>query len=575
MRFLFLLLFLPLVVCAQGPTVFIPFMMDDPYETDWARRVVANGGALPSLNTITAMETLRLGCIAASLTNKIYSLCVFVPDSVIAASTPLFKHRGADPWTNSGFVIGDLSVNGLKGDGVSKFLDTAIIAKLGQGANSVGSSNLGITVIITESATNVNSPILMNQQLTPDNYAMGLFVSGGGSNQYYNGFVGAAHYVVTNDLFRVGYVSANSISLNFSLYVASPVESHKKLSDSIADNPNTGFPATVVGLNNSTIPVFAYRINGTNAGFNTMRASLVMLHEAFTQTESSNFWILAKACRETLGGGTGDPTHDWNNKIVLAGGDNISSTTSNAVRTFYSGLDTDALLYRMIVVNPYAPDNLTAARTPLICQSGAMFWTNNNFGSSNLTVNGLQGNLSTKSLGVGVNFATLTVRGFNGNNVGLSIMTSEIPFHTNVHNFGSAGTAASSVFDVGNNSGDLTFYAWKFAGINTNFVVYHTAQTNFASYLSGNRTATNAIALYVGTNGTFFVATNATGTQTGSGATMTNCVAHAVSSPTGIGNWSNERVSFIALHPGLTQTESSNLYMRVHTMRTAMGGGSP
>src|SRR5688572_13026363 len=108
--------------------------------TDWSQRVVANGGAVPSQQTIQCMETLRLTLIGMGLTNKLYTLCVFVPDSVIAASTPLFKHKGSDPWTNFFFAQTNLNIDGLKGDGIQKAFDTGVLPNEG-GAFTDGALN--------------------------------------------------------------------------------------------------------------------------------------------------------------------------------------------------------------------------------------------------------------------------------------------------------------------------------------------------------------------------------------------------------------------------------------------------
>jgi hypothetical protein len=574
MRFLALLFLLPLTVLAQGPVAFIPFMMEEP-TTDWAQRVVANGGAMPSANTITAMETLRTTLISMNLTNKIHSLCIFVPDSIIAATTPLIKHKGADPWTNSGFVIGDLNINGLKGDGSSKFLDTAIKAKDGEAYGT--SENCGLSVVLTEGATNRTETVIgyMDPDSTQD--ALELQVSstqasGAFADVWFPGLtVGALNFISTNDWERIGFVhGARDTNGNVSLYVASPLEAHKSL---VNMTSGTGAALTT----DNTIPVFVRRRGGTNQSdtFSISRLAMACLDTGMIASESSNLWFAVNACRQSLGGGTGEPVHYYNLKIVNAGGAAISSTTSNALRTFYTGLDTDVLLYKMIVVNPYVPDNLTAVRTPLIWQAGSQYWTNNNFGSTNLSVNGLAGNTTSKSLGVGINISTLTTRGFSSTSAGATRMVSIILSNNSTHALGTFGTAASSIFTVNNYSGVVQFYAWKSVNINQNFLSWNVPYTNFASYLSGNRTAANAIALYVGTNGTHYLATNATGAQTGDTSTMTNFVTHAISGSSGIQLWSPDTISFIAVHSGLTQTESSNLYNRVHTMRTAMGGGSP
>jgi hypothetical protein len=52
---------------------------------------------------------------------------------------PLLVGGGNDPWTNSNFISGDLTINGLVGDGFSKALNTGIIpSTCYPNANSAG-----------------------------------------------------------------------------------------------------------------------------------------------------------------------------------------------------------------------------------------------------------------------------------------------------------------------------------------------------------------------------------------------------------------------------------------------------
>src|SRR5258705_1931242 len=97
--------------------------------TDWANRVVANGGSAPSAGTKTALSTFVAGCKADAIWAKIFALNCFVPDNLIACFTPLVVGSGSDPWINSGglFVNGDLSVNGLTGNASNNFLNTGIL----------------------------------------------------------------------------------------------------------------------------------------------------------------------------------------------------------------------------------------------------------------------------------------------------------------------------------------------------------------------------------------------------------------------------------------------------------------
>src|SRR5258705_5233153 len=69
--------------------------------TDWANRVVANGGSAPSTGTKTALSTFVAGCKADSIWAKIFGLNFFVPDNLITCFIPLVIGMGSEPLINS------------------------------------------------------------------------------------------------------------------------------------------------------------------------------------------------------------------------------------------------------------------------------------------------------------------------------------------------------------------------------------------------------------------------------------------------------------------------------------------
>jgi hypothetical protein len=93
----------------------------------WALRVVANGGPMPSQNSINASVTFVNSLNTAGVWSKMLDVNMFAPDSLIASITPLLITDGFTLWTNTNFVAGDITVNGLQGNaGAGKFLDTGI-----------------------------------------------------------------------------------------------------------------------------------------------------------------------------------------------------------------------------------------------------------------------------------------------------------------------------------------------------------------------------------------------------------------------------------------------------------------
>lgn len=544
----------------------------NPFRNDWAQRVVNNGGPLPSESTILCMEQLRLNMISLG-TNDIYTLAVFVPDSVIAASTPLFIHKGSDPWTNFNFAATNLTVDGLKGDGLTKALDTGL-----QAANNHAYSNnvlVGISIIVSESNSNRTEVDIGAVSASGTAGQLALAPSNNGRTEWFSGDLGSGlTFLLTNDFVRVGWVSANTVTnagvTNQNIYIASALEPHRLY----ASEP-FGPPSSVGG--NPTLSVFARKQDGTNNQHSAQRLSAALVHFPFTETKSSNVWWALKTCRECLGGGVGDPVKDWSRRLVELGGPTISTTSSNALRTFYSGLANDNLIKNMVVANCFLPDNLFAARTPFIWQNGNQVWTNVAFAESNLTVNGLQGNATSKYLGTGIT-PTIIVPPFTSISAGSSVLTFAVP-SASVHDLSGTGTAANSIFATPvNNSGTLNFFCFKFVTVNTEFLAIAAPSpgATWAGYLSGNRTAANAIRLDWVTNGVHNIATNGTGTQTGSTATITNMYAFANHPAGGTpGNFSGHTISYLSVHSGLTQTQSSNQSWHVLNLRTNLGGGVP
>ena len=569
MRFVFLLLLCPVMAFGQAFSFQdLPFLANAG-GTDWERRVVANGGAQPTAVTATCMENLRLTLIAQGITNKIHSLCVFVPDSVIAATTPLFKHKGIDPWGNSNFVSGDLNIQGLKGDGTSKSLNPGISNQ--QAATNGASIERGQTVIISESATNQIS-VTMGWQEPDANPRDFIQISSNGFSSWFAFDNVGTQNLITNDFARVGYYSGNVVTnasgTNITIYVASPLESHKVISTAIRANA-IGVPSVAIDLS-----VFA-RNNGTNSLWSAQRLSVAMVNAGFTETESSNVWWALKTCRECLGGGTGDPVYDWNKRMVSYGGTDVSVTTSNALRTFYSGLDTDGTLILMSAANAIVPDNLTAARTPFIWKSGSEIWTNFNFGASNLTVAGLQGNGTDKYLGTGI--VPSTANKILATSGGISGIISDNPGTASAVILGGNPVTANVLCDLFVSGGATRTRLWRNDLVNQNFLFANVPSTTWAGYISGNRTAADAIAIYIASStNTHQVLTNATGTQTGTAAANTTALLTFARNGNGTpADFGNHRVSFVAFHGGLTQTQSSNLYNRASTFRAAVGGGNP
>lgn len=90
----------------------------------WANRVVTNGGAMPSVNSINACETFVESLMLAGIWSKMVCVNMVAPDSLTAALTPLVVGGGRDPWLQTS--ANDITVNGIKGAGAC-FIQTGVI----------------------------------------------------------------------------------------------------------------------------------------------------------------------------------------------------------------------------------------------------------------------------------------------------------------------------------------------------------------------------------------------------------------------------------------------------------------
>jgi hypothetical protein len=231
---------------------------------------------------------------------------------------------------------------------------------------------------------------------------------------------------------------------------------------------------------------------------------------------------------------------------------------------FLAGLSADGITNSIISAIVVAPDSLIAATTPVIANFGNALWTNHNFVSGDLSVNGLQGDGSTKFLETGVKPVTaglVTTEGalsFYAYDKNTTVFGAEI---------GYGGSGAADWFLLSNLNG---------AGFGTIYDCYNNgsgrvglATTPGNGFYIGSRTAANAESVYFANSGTPFAAI---GSATGSGATIADNFIFVFKSDTAT-QISNARLSFVAISHGLGSVGAQALYNRVQTLRVAFGGG--
>lgn len=259
--------------------------------TDWSNRVVANGGAAPSGATVTAIDACCNGFIADGTFSKIRELNCFAPDSLIAALTPLIRTNGNAIWTNTNFVLGDLSVNGLKGNASNKWLN------MGSSPSNSPSVNMGFAVMV---------PVIIAGGTGID---MGSWDTPGGNPR-----------LSINAKFTDGNsYSFNGNNVNIAGASASPgIGFYASNRTSSTDHrlwfAKTGTPLTQLGSTDTisftstqaTRPtaVFAANAAGTINTFSANTLSAALEHVGASSTDLSNIFTRLQTLRTSFGGGS-------------------------------------------------------------------------------------------------------------------------------------------------------------------------------------------------------------------------------------------------------------------------------
>ena len=133
---------------------------------------MTNGGAAPSDATKLALHNFCAGLDTDSLTASMLAVNCIVPDSLIAATTPLIKGPGNDPWTNTNFVAGDLTVAGIKGNASNKYLDTGV----NPNTEMTATTSAGVTLYMPDLAGSAGSAFtesgIISSNLSSDNFGL-------------------------------------------------------------------------------------------------------------------------------------------------------------------------------------------------------------------------------------------------------------------------------------------------------------------------------------------------------------------------------------------------------------------
>lgn len=275
-----------------SPTPVPPVTCQNDTVDNWVSRVVLNGGSAPSDNTKNALCMFMNSLDSEGITPKIKAMCCLVPDNLIAAVTPLIVGLGADPWTNHNFVDADLTIDGLKGNGINKYLTIGLAPSLNFSATSAG-----VTIYVTQidlsfdalevgASDNVNQLIMLCTRDSGSKYI---------DWDCFNNTLGAGRIHVINPGGFLGYYSGNRTAANATaIYLANSSTPHYVAASAATSGGSPGARVLTAFVLNSSSGL---------AGYSRQRLSFIAAHSGLTESESAVFNGLIYKMRHDIGGG--------------------------------------------------------------------------------------------------------------------------------------------------------------------------------------------------------------------------------------------------------------------------------
>jgi hypothetical protein len=266
-----------------------PYFGISPTTQNWLTRIAAAGGATPSAATIGVMNQMGNTLAAAGLASLMVYLVVYVPDNLIASITPYIKTAGNDSCVNHNFVTGDLTIDGLKGNGTSKYLDSGCDpltcfpsdASAGQGCYI---SNIPSAESRCEGSAEGNFP----------NGQFSLFAN-------FNGLLEPCAWTFASTPIgtlpsntTAGYVFGSIIAGTMTAFFANSSNAHASIATHAAGGTRPGGTPYIFFAENSV---------GTIGLWTTKRLSASFLTLTLTAGQSSTFFTTLDNCRRGLGGG--------------------------------------------------------------------------------------------------------------------------------------------------------------------------------------------------------------------------------------------------------------------------------
>jgi hypothetical protein len=261
--------------------------------TEFENNLTFGYGTSVAAGTRTALVNFWDALIAAGIEDKMLTVCPIVPDSLGAALTPLVALGTYRNMTAVNFVAGDLTVNGLAGNALGKYINLVHWIPARQWFTY---SNIGITTYIhtgKNEASNegATANAAFANAFSVQNFANAMYSDLGPAGA--TGRIGPVAAVAAT-----GYYSGNRIAANnHRLYAAKSTSAHAEIGN------NLNASADVLSTMTFPMCLWAYNMNGTVGGYSSKRVSFWAAHLGLTSAESAAFYAAIQAFRTALGGG--------------------------------------------------------------------------------------------------------------------------------------------------------------------------------------------------------------------------------------------------------------------------------
>lgn len=262
---------------------------------EWLSRILDANGTRPADEIFTANDVFYAALVSAGVWSKIVVMNTYAPGNLIAAITPLKKGDGLDSWENAGsgqFQSADLTVNGLKGNGLDRYLKTGsgpIVAGLTR------SSNHGCVYVHTDDRTSAQTEY---GSATGPNACFRQYFHYNDNKTYFSNCItyDAGTILGTSD--KPGFLLQSRTATNrFDAYFANSTNPHA------AVYTNTTPLAGGDDVSGYEIYVHATDELFSAANISKKRISFVCWGAALTSSESLALYNAVQALRTAYGGG--------------------------------------------------------------------------------------------------------------------------------------------------------------------------------------------------------------------------------------------------------------------------------